>query len=1473
MKRAIVFAAAVAGAQMTFGATGFKNQFKDAFWDDPANAWQTTGGGAVTTTPGQDGAIGDTIDLYTTTTMATNTLTLRTDVTAKIKMVNLYPQVTWNLNKSVFVFDGKDHTLLVPSSVEAAYASGFQMAAKGPYGGQNFFAFEDRSNSATDGNATTSAVFRADNALFRMQGLGKKVTLECLRGTFDHYSPEGVPASSGRFLNWGGGTPTVGGDNDGTIAWTLRGDDTTWIERSLYLKANFSSNVITVADGALLDIRGNINNQHSISYPNSVQVLSITNGGEVKAAPFNYGTAFSAATFSACLHRLLMDGGTVTSSGELAMRGILDIQAKDSRFNCGASNFTLGGLNTLVTQDVAMVDCAISAANVRIGDNRALASRTRGAFTNTTFTMTGSLQACGDLDFVGSHFGNPANTDQRNCLGNGKIRLENVTNEGKVMLLAGDSDEGIASGTGGYSLLSDISVVDSDLTHCRLYVGANFPTRLAVTNSSISLVYNDYMHDRFVHLCPTKVGTSDRVGKDATLILGAGAVLNAGCISRDACRSGSTAKAAVLMDGGTWNMTGVLDYRSPAAVTGIDSFKVGPSGATFALGTEGVRTIRQAIGESVVGEGRVVKTGIGTLVIADEDYAVAETVVSNGILRIDAPASFDTAVSVTAGGTFSLANGKTDALDLTGLSIDGGKLELDPDDTITVKGEIDFNNLSIVFSSAPTLDAANDVLTVVGARNPVAEAKWAQAFCASAFGDATYAKFEAVYDEGSGTTTFRVTRKNESGPIPAENDKVWSGSGAWSGAGNWTPNGVPGAEGRAVFSNPSAGAEVTVAAGDKAGAIAFRTDEKSFTVAGGELLVAGDQGAAEIAAEAGSHEIAAPMTFPVAVNVKVEPDAELALSGDITGGALRKSGNGALTISGDNAFNGGVTLAGGRTTVVNEGSLKSVTGGVANNVTLTDGTLVFDGSSTTPFDSSFTAAGSASGKFAIISNAVDMDVQEWNATGGGIVKLGGGTLTVRAAKTHETYLTRNSMGLAQSDNQYGGWATLPADGTTEGMPTNSLWALNVEEGELCLKGEPGGLFNKFHVGKVRVGTCIEGLKEQPTLTVDGVTLTVETQAAGQGNNHTGLGCYCAPNATHDFALTNCKIRVVNGGTYDGNTVYVGSGTQSSHGVYPEIYLSNGVFKSAAAFGIGYAYSADSCMMIRASDGSQLLGRDCSFGGHTFGEFDASRFECTLFSNPTFSKISISGTSWGELAFRNGSSVKFMAIAASAAATDKNIPSDAWFTMTWDDSEWDRVNATNWVFDASNASGRLRMKMEGKGMKVKVLPDNVFETKNVPFVGEGGMVLYGGGSLKFGAGMYQFTGPCEIQEGVVDLSAAGTVENACFTGPGTVSGGNLARARIYAPAGDDWSVSAAMPTFANCTYSGKITIDLGHNESNPLVLPADPQPIVVGHYTGTAPSAFRVTGTGSKDVSGLVTAKDGDILLTPSPAPGLLLIVR
>ena len=189
-------------------------------------------------------------------------------------------------------------------------------------------------------------------------------------------------------------------------------------------------------------------------------------------------------------------------------------------------------------------------------------------------------------------------------------------------------------------------------------------------------------------------------------------------------------------------------------------------------------------------------------------------------------------------------------------------------------------------------------------------------------------------------------------------------------------------------------------------------------------------------------------------------------------------------------------------------------------------------------------------------------------------------------------------------------------------------------------------------------------------------------------------------------------------------------------------------------------------------------------------------------------------------------------------------------------------------------------MRGAGVVLKPVNGATY-TINAKLEGAGGLAIAGEGTVALANGTYAFTGTSDVRAGTLDLTSAGALTNPRFaatTGAGVISGGTLNRPTLAIALSDAWGNTNGIPTFANCSFVGRVTVDAGRTAVNPLALPPDAarQPVAVARFSGTTSadvSSWRIVNTGDREVRGRFSLVDGTVYLTPAPPLGMTITLR
>lgn len=931
--------------------------------------------------------------------------------------------------------------------------------------------------------------------------------------------------------------------------------------------------------------------------------------------------------------------------------------------------------------------------------------------------------------------------------------------------------------------------------------------------------------------------------------------------------SGFLGRAELHADGGTIVPKASKYTETDPFICGIDEFTIGDGGLTIDTGVYDT-LVKQPMSDAAGESGILVKKGSATLTLTGGGYAVSNTRVDEGTLLVtNETASLSTSLSVTTNGTISLVGSAT-SLSLDGLSVFGGTIALDPGDVINVSGPVSLEGLTVSFSSLPALDGGAVGFIVCDGELDEASARAVKrALTANEAASDAYVEFNTAYDAETGKTTVSVVHATESAPIGDDSATFWNGAGAnWGAVDGWSA-GVPTGEKPAVFPDSVAAKSVAVPGAASAAALSFRAD--GYSVSGtGPLSIDGKRGAAQIEVTSGSAVVGVPLVLGTSTKIPVAAGASLTLSGAVSDGGLEKSGSGALTISGVNDFFLKAALLGGVTTLASANALSG-----APEIALAGGsTLVFgvaqDVSQPISVSSTYAAPAILKADAAVTASRLDVF--------GSLIKRGAGCFTLDVSGAGGTSTVTTAKNSASEGAPSSTAITFfPEDGSAPAAA--SCWAgFTVAEGEFVLRGSSSSPAVSA-AGSVSIGMNATNMDEnaQARLTIDGATL----------DNLTGVtspflvGSGTSLQYTRQFTPT---LAVLNGAFLKAYRVVVGRNTYGGAGRHATMLVTNSTVYASDCIQFSNNDAADNNKAITRASVANLLtagnfrmqGRfDVEVDGTYVGRGDVTgaRLAAPVKMRVDTYNVQQPG---GTFALRNGSVL-------SAYFENMNYPTNP-IEFVWDDSEWRWAAALgSYTFAASSVNTSLfKFTMEGRGIVLKPAAGATFTTE-VPFTGEGGMRNLGEGTVKFAADTYKFTGVCEVAEGAtVDLSDAGTVSDAKFTGLGTVSGGTFAgNSRILlSGAADDWS-DADAPTFDGCTFGGRVLVDFGRSSENPLDEPGtSASPVVVAKFTGAAPDVSKwkllSSSTGLRSVGGTfsIDAERGEVLMAPCRV-GAILIVK
>lgn len=576
-----------------------------------------------------------------------------------------------------------------------------------------------------------------------------------------------------------------------------------------------------------------------------------------------------------------------------------------------------------------------------------------------------------------------------------------------------------------------------------------------------------------------------------------------------------------------------------------------------------------------------------------------------------------------------------------------------------------------------------------------------------------------------------------------------------------------------------------------------------------------------------------------------------------------KNGKGALYLSGlDNYFAFGYSLLGGLLSVDNAGALGFADNG--NAALLKDGTLEFTGTepirAMTPFNVS---CATRYGATAIKANC-DVTMPLPQITLGNLVKRGPERLTfeVRGDKTlnldsNQGHCTGRAVppksGLPVTfDETYGNVPYSETD-TTSAVYT----PLTVAEGELRFLGvgETVPTVN-YYAGGVYIGIATAVGTVPPQLTLDHV------YANFQGGHSFEMSCGYA----NGFLDKTSAMVVTNGATFNlaGQqflTLYQSAAsalTTTVSVVDHSTFRADPTVGDKCGFNASFAQGGvkDGSSRYFFRDKSKLVVTSGAVSCYGLVEFDFDDSTCDLASTISLDANSVDSI----FRFRNGSVLKG---GFSGAQTLKT-------PVLFSNAEWQPGRGD--ISVGGGTTPTMTIAVEDEGL---VLAPAVGEawTLGTTVSGAGGVVNRGEGTLKLTADKVLFTGRIGAESGVLDLDdqeyasrivvPGGSIRNGALTSPtfavGLDADGQAERQIVLADTD-------------GLVLSGRVRVDFGRTEENPIILPSDP--IVIGTYSGAAPdvSNWKLVGTGLKGIGGTFVAAAGQIAVMPEHR-GLMLIFR
>lgn len=895
--------------------------------------------------------------------------------------------------------------------------------------------------------------------------------------------------------------------------------------------------------------------------------------------------------------------------------------------------------------------------------------------------------------------------------------------------------------------------------------------------------------------------------------------------------------------------------------------------------------------------GTLTLTGAGTKTLTGASTH-AKTVVAGGVATIG---SMSGAVEVVNAAKLDYANGVADEVTLGGLFLGDdetvGYLAADPDDVITVTGEMDFKNAYINLSAAFSEDGDYSLFRTSGAVPASVQAAWANASVASGRVDGKAYVFSTFRDD-QGVTHFRV-KVAVKGDVAGE--RAWRATGdegAWETAANWDGSALPSDNETALFDSATAAKSVTVDGIVMPGALKFAAG--GYLVSGEGAIRLSPLANGFVTASAGENEVGVGLILDGETVFTADAGAKLTLGGDISGGGLLKTGTGELVVAGTNGFVNGFTTETGRTTVRGVEAFGITDKSSVKTIVQKGGTLRIEGTEEGDAPPGTFAPNPGAKLPYIVETATPLTVSNFTRTSGCLVKRGAARLT---------FATGKAITLSESGNSDGtfSWAkksplfTFPEDGTL-GSDVNYA-GVNVAEGELLVKGMSATLPTVTFTGPTYVGMNTSDGVAEPRLVFDHVSVN-------NGNDNRPLAL-CKMASAEAF-MTTPVLRFQNGAKSSSNRICIGAGEQGTghcaKDVYPRLEIDNSEVKVTYNFFIDGGTRMQTTVDVR--NGSKFM---------PSGTMQIKSPTTMLVDNSTFCNNSDGRTAisvgWAyasspwvcaepdvSAVFQNGAVARMGAISRQFKPNYRNTYGHKPITVAFDNARWETLDGNVRLLTGGNET--IVQEVRAGGLEFKANGTVRVET---PFTGVGTFTKTGTGTVWFDTAKtiadspgQEKVGPTNELERIVTMDAAGLavqegvvivsngtiradaavevgadgildLSNSEVTlgslgGTGTVRNGTIPNLRLAMGGGDAFASSDL--TFENCTLLGKAKV---------VVEGAQPRlgtAYKIGKWVGAgAPvGSWRVLGAGGNVRMTVTADADGNLTGTFEHV-GLLLMVK
>lgn len=494
------------------------------------------------------------------------------------------------------------------------------------------------------------------------------------------------------------------------------------------------------------------------------------------------------------------------------------------------------------------------------------------------------------------------------------------------------------------------------------------------------------------------------------------------------------------------------------------------------------------------------------------------------------------------------------------------------------------------------------------------------------------------------------------------------------------------------------------------------------------------------------------------------------------------------------------------------------------SILFTKDTLAYSGPSVGTNTAAVTVAGGSAQKRVVVKAENDIVFAGgWNSTGGGIVKYGSGSMTIKEESGTYSLNTGSVPALGKSISTLPANGASPADENTVQNSSTAGAALNILDGAIRIDGAgTNATIVKCEQG-IYIGTGFAQQGVDAKLEINGCDFRADgtTRLTAVGYANAVSACSHPLLKLVDSKLTNHRL-------------FLGKNAPSFD-LYPTVEMENTTVNTESGFDVGMANDRVHPVMRLVNTSVKQYRTGYAIGHGFYRGFDVT-LQSNALLNATWTSnagnnwhgFQFQNPSWGTIRVESGSTLqtsRFEFLGTGTEALHVELVFDGGTLDVTSDASGNALSARTEVKSAYDA-----FVTTGDGMSINVGED-ITHTFAAPIKGTGDVRKTGAGTLRLsvvvdGGAVSRQEGRFEVAEGMLDLNGeAVEIKNLC--GSATVTNGTLSG-----------SIAVDFGETADEVVQLADTVDFGPIQLNVLEIP---EVIPVGALVPLARSAADISG--------------------------------